>query len=230
MIDFTLTPSQHQLRTAASSFRTTVLSTARDSYDTLPTQTERFRALRPTYRKAVEAGLVAGQVPKALGGTGGALIDAALLVEEIYHGDPSAALAVLGTGLGLLPLIFGGNEEQHTTFLEPFLNGNGEPLASLVHSEPQGTANWLEKGAHGLRTTARQEGDEWIINGEKVSAFPAERLRCSDLNTRLTNNPSSGQQTAAAGTTKAQTSNASSAAPHQPATRRTLPPTPETRF
>jgi nitroalkane oxidase len=49
------------------------------------------------------------------------------------------------------------------------LSGEGAPLASLVHSESAGTANWLEKGAKGLQTVAWQEGDgELVIDGEKV--------------------------------------------------------------
>jgi hypothetical protein len=57
---------------------------------------------------------------------------------------------------------------EHKEFLEPFLSGKGEPLASLVFSEPGGVANYLEKGAPGLNTTAVKDGDEWVINGEKV--------------------------------------------------------------
>lgn len=41
-------------------------------------------------------------------------------------------------------------------------------LASFMHSQPDGTANWLEKGAPGLQTTAYRDGDEWVINVEKV--------------------------------------------------------------
>lgn len=59
---------------------------------------------------------------------------------------------------------------EHRDFLEPFLSSQGSPLASLVFSEPDGVANYLEKGAPGLNTTAYREGDEWIINGEKIWA------------------------------------------------------------
>ena len=63
----------------------------------------------------------------------------------------------------------GGSAEQNAEFLQPFLSAEGAPLASLVYSEPTGTANWLEKGARGLQTVAWQEGDgEWVIDGEKV--------------------------------------------------------------
>jgi len=72
--------------------------------------------------------------------------------------------------LGLSPLLLGGSPEQIKEALKPFLSGEGEPLASLVHSEPTGTANWLEKGGKGLQTVARKEGEDWVINGEKMWA------------------------------------------------------------
>lgn len=57
-------------------------------------------------------------------------------------------------------------------FLEPFLTGSGAPLASFVLSEPGGVANFLEKGAPGLQTTARlvEDGKYWELNGEKIWA------------------------------------------------------------
>ena len=67
------------------------------------------------------------------------MVDAAIVVEEFYAVDPSAAMNVLATGLGLSPLILGGSPEQQEEFLKPFLSGEGTPLASLVSSEPGGT-------------------------------------------------------------------------------------------
>lgn len=78
-------------------------------------------------------------------------------------------LTIAATGLGLTPLIMSGHERLQMKHLKPCLTGEGEPLASLVHSEPGGTANWLETGGEGLRTTARREGGAWVVNGEKVS-------------------------------------------------------------
>lgn len=104
-----------------------------------------------------------------LGGAGGALLDSAILVEEMYKSPGrSLALTIFGTGLGLSPLLIGGTPILHEEFLKPFLSGEGEPVASLVFSEPGGTANYLEKGGKGLATTARKEGDDWVVNGEKV--------------------------------------------------------------
>ncbi|KAK7535473.1 acyl-CoA dehydrogenase/oxidase [Phyllosticta citricarpa] len=176
MIDFTLTPAQHALRSAAASFAQSHLagSTAPSSLLPPPTSTtsqnSRFRSTRPIYAAAVRAGLIRGQIPAALGGSAQSLLDAALVTEELFAVEPSAALTILGTGLGLAPVVLAGSsEEVRERFLGAFLGeGKGEPLASFVHSEPQGTANWLERGAGGLRTTARRVGDEWVVDGEKM--------------------------------------------------------------
>ncbi|KAJ0124290.1 hypothetical protein J7T55_005628 [Diaporthe amygdali] len=168
MIDFSLSEEQQLLRAGAAQFAQTHLREAYAAYSQHTTQEARFRATKPTYAAAVKAGLIKGQVPTALDGGAQSLVDAAILVEEFFSVEPSAALTILGTGLGLTPFILAGSEEQRKRLLPTFLSGEGEPLASFVHSEPGGTANWLERGGKGLGTTARKEGDEWVINGEKL--------------------------------------------------------------
>jgi nitroalkane oxidase len=168
MIDFTLSETQKQQRNAAKEYASKVLCGAHDVYSKHHNQGERFRSIMPFYRMAVAGGQLAGLVPAPLGGTCVSLLDAAIMLEELYAADPSVTLTVASTGLGLMPLMFSTNAEMQQRFLPLFLKGEGEPLASLVHSEPGGTANWLEPGAPGLGTTARREGDSWIVNGEKV--------------------------------------------------------------
>lgn len=177
MVDFTLSPSQQALRTNAANFAQAYLKDAPATYNQHATQRARFESTADIYREAVKAGLIKGQIPAPLGGSAEGLVDAAILVEEFFAVEPSAALTILGTGLGLTPLLVAGNEELWARFLPLFLGakdgpegeyGSVGPIASFVHSEPQGTANWLEKGGKGLQTTARREGDEWVINGEKV--------------------------------------------------------------
>lgn len=170
MIDFTLSPSQRDLQQSTRTFAQTHLSTAPSFYSSHNDQRSRFESILPLYRRAVSAGLVKAQIPVPLGGTNAGLVDAAIQIEELYAVETSVSLTIAGNGLGLTPLILAGSEEQKNVFLEPFLTGDGEPLASLMHSEPGGTANWLEKGGKGLQTTARKEadGNGWVINGEKV--------------------------------------------------------------
>lgn len=174
MIDFTLSPEQQALRRNAANFAQAYLKDASATYSQHATQRARFESTADIYRAAVKSGLIKGQIPTKLGGGAQDLVDAATLVEEFFAVEPSAVLTILGTGLGLTPLLLAAKEEVLGRFLPLFLNskdgeyGSVGPIASFVHSEPQGTANWLEKGGKGLQTTARKEGDEWIINGEKL--------------------------------------------------------------
>lgn len=170
-IDFHLSPTEEGIRQAAASFAAGPLKQARKTYMQHQHHYERFQSTRPIYHQAVAGGLVKGQIPPALGGSGGTLIEAAIMVEEMYAVEPSASLTILATGLGLTPLNLTGKAE-HQEFREPFLSGQGAPLASLVFSEPGGVANWLEKDAPGLGTAATLDGDEWVLNGDKVSAWP----------------------------------------------------------
>ena len=166
-ISFHLSPQEKAIRQAAAAFASGPLKDARKVYMQHQSHAARFQSTRPIYRQAVAGGLIKGQIPPHLGGTGGSLTEAAILVEEMYAVEPSASLTIFATGLGLTPLNLVGKPEFQE-FLEPFLSGEREPLASLVFSEPGGVANYLEKGAPGLGTTALSEGEEWVLNGEKV--------------------------------------------------------------
>jgi len=165
-IDFQLSPAEESIRKAAAGFAAGPLKDAKNNYMKYQGH-ERFQSTRPLYAQAVASGLIKGQIAPHHGGAGGTLTEAAILVEEMYAVEPSASLTIFATGLGLTPLNLAGKSE-HKEFLKPFLSGKGEPLASLVFSEPGGVANYLEKGAPGLNTTATLEGNEWVINGEKV--------------------------------------------------------------
>ncbi|KAH8123936.1 putative acyl-CoA dehydrogenase [Trichoderma asperellum] len=168
MIGFSLTEKQKALREESARIGREILLPARAIYSQYSDQESRFQATLPFYQKLVKAGFVKAQVPTALGGSNESFIDGAIVAEELYAVDSSIMLHVLGTGLGLMPLILGGTPEQHKKFLAPFLTYDGDPLASLTHSEPGGTANWLEKGGKGLETTVRKEGDYYIVNGDKL--------------------------------------------------------------
>lgn len=154
-------------------FAQTHLKDARALYDPPvphPKWEDRFRSTQSLYSEAVKAGLIKAQIPSALGGLGGPLIDAAIVVEELYAVETSASLTILATGLGLTPLVMAGTPELQKKFFAPFLSGEGTPLASLVFSEPAGSANFAEAGGPGFGTVAKVEGDEYVISGEKIWA------------------------------------------------------------
>lgn len=169
-IDFHLSEAEENIRNAAAGFAAGPLKGAKETYMKHLNHSERFQSTRPIYSQAVAGGLIKGQIPPHLGGAGGSLIEAAIMVEEMYTVEPAVSLTIFSTGLGLTPMNLTGRPE-HRKFLAPFLSGEGEPLASMVFSEPGGVANYLEEGAPGLATTAELEGDTWVLNGEKASTL-----------------------------------------------------------
>ena len=166
-IDFTLTAQQHELQRASRKFAKDVLGEARRA-ELLATPEERFRATRPTYEAMVAAGYLRKCIPAPAGGDNAGLVDLAILSEEFYSVNASVTLTMLGTVLGLLPILLGGTPEQCQRLLVPFLKPSGAPLAGFCFSEPGGSANAASPPpGEGVRTTAEREGGNWVINGRK---------------------------------------------------------------
>jgi nitroalkane oxidase len=166
-IDFTLTAQQRDLQRASRKFAKKVLSEAKAA-ELLATPEERFLATKPTYEAMVAAGYLRKCIPAPAGGDNTGLIDMAILAEEFYNVNPSVTLTMLGTVLGLLPILLGGTPDQCMRLLAPFLRTTGAPLAGFCSSEPGGSANAASPSpGEGVRTTARREGDNWVINGRK---------------------------------------------------------------
>ena len=166
-IDFTLTAQQRELQLTSRKFAREVLAEAR-SAELLATPEQRFLATKPTYQAMVAAGYLRKCIPAPAGGDNAGMIDMAILAEEFYSVNPSVTLTMLGSVLGLLPLLLGGTPEQCQRLLAPFLKTSGAPLAAFCSSEPGGSANAASPPpGEGVRTTARREGDHWIINGRK---------------------------------------------------------------
>lgn len=166
-IDFTLTADQRALQLACRKFAKEVLAEARKA-ELLATPEERFLATRPTYEAMVAAGYLRKCIPAPAGGDGAGLVDMAILAEEFYSINPSVTLTLLGTVLGLLPILLGGTPEQCQRLLAPFLKASGAPLAGFCSSEPGGSANAASPPpGEGVRTTAERKGDNWVITGRK---------------------------------------------------------------
>jgi nitroalkane oxidase len=166
-IDFTLTADQRELLLASRKFAKEVLGEAKRA-ELLATPEERFLATKPTYEAMVAAGYLRRCIPAPAGGESAGLMDMAILAEEFYSVNPSVTLTMLGTVLGLLPILLGGTPDQCKRLLVPFLKANGAPLAGFCFSEPGGSANaGSPPPGEGVRTAARREGDDWVIDGRK---------------------------------------------------------------
>ena len=166
-IDFTFTKAQRELQLQSRKFAHDVLAGAA-AFETLATPEERFLATKPTYEAMVAAGYLRKCIPVPAGGEGGGLVDMAVLAEEFYSVNASVTLTMLGTVLGLLPILLGGTPEQCGRLLAPFLKTSGAPLAGFCFSEPGGSANAASPPpGEGVRTAAKLTGNNWTINGRK---------------------------------------------------------------
>src|SRR5580704_4746410 len=110
-IDFTLTLQQRELQLESRRFATEVLAGARAA-ELLPTAEERFLATRPVYEAMVVAGFLRKCIPQPAGGENAGLIDTAIMAEEFYSVNASVTLTMLGTVLGLLPILLGARVER----------------------------------------------------------------------------------------------------------------------
>jgi nitroalkane oxidase len=166
-IDFRLTARQRELQLQSRKFAKEVLSPAIEA-ETLPIPEERFAATKPAYEAMIAAGFLRQCIPHSAGGENVGLIDTAIMVEELYAVNASVTLTLIGTVLGLLPLLIGGTNEQRDRLLPPFLKQAGAPLAGFCATEPGGSANAASPPpGEGVRTAARLLGDRWIIQGRK---------------------------------------------------------------
>jgi butyryl-CoA dehydrogenase len=166
-IDFRLTARQRELQLQSRRFAREVLSTTLKA-EALPTPEKRFAATRPAYEAMIAAGFLRKCIPLSDGGESAGLIDTAIMAEELYAVNASVTLTLIGTLLGLLPLLIGGSEEHRARLLRPFLKQPGAPLAGFCATEPGGSANAASPPpGEGVRTTATPRGDRWIIEGRK---------------------------------------------------------------
>jgi acyl-CoA dehydrogenase len=118
---------------------------------------------RSLHRAAGELGLLGAGFPSTVGGGDGTLLDTAAISEEIIlSGGSSGVIAALFThGIALPHILAAGDPDQIDRYVRPTLRG--ELIGSLGVTEPGGGSD-----VAGLRTTAKLDGDHYIVNGAKT--------------------------------------------------------------
>jgi alkylation response protein AidB-like acyl-CoA dehydrogenase len=168
-VDFELSSEQLELQANAHAFAESQLSKVGEHLDTVDDPAEAFYATRDAYRAMAEAGFTKSFIPTDYGGSGFGMIDFAIAAEELTRFDVNVPTTLLGSGLGLQPVIQFGTHEQKERFLRPFADDpDGSLLASYAFTEVTGGANFdSDDPEAGVRTIAHRDGDEWVITGEK---------------------------------------------------------------
>ena len=111
-------------------------------------------------RAVAEAGLFKTFIPKEYGGHGAGVLALCLVAEELAKADSGFGVAFAVNALGSFPIILGGTEEQKQRFLPPI--ANGEKFVAFCLSE-----KFAGSDAGGLAVRAIEDGDDYIICGEK---------------------------------------------------------------
>jgi acyl-CoA dehydrogenase len=114
------------------------------------------------FREAGRAGLLCASIPAEYGGAGGDLLHHMILHEEHGYSTAGAALeAGLTTDLTANIIYDSGTEEQKRTWLPFFASGEG--IAEVGLTEPGAGSD-----ARGIKTIAKRDGNDYVINGQKM--------------------------------------------------------------
>jgi alkylation response protein AidB-like acyl-CoA dehydrogenase len=106
------------------------------------------------------SGFAAIHIPEEYGGQGGDSVAACIVIEEVARVCASSSLIPICNKLGTMGLLMRGSEELKKQVLPTI--AAGEAVASYALSEREAGSD-----AASMRTRARQEGDEWVLNGAK---------------------------------------------------------------
>jgi butyryl-CoA dehydrogenase len=117
---------------------------------------------RDFFAKAGELGLAGVAVPEQWGGAGMDPVAYCLVIEEVSRCcATSGVILSVNNSLVCDPLLSFGNDEQKEEFLKPL--AAGEKLGCFALTEPGAGSD-----AAALRTTARRDGDDYVLDGNKV--------------------------------------------------------------
>ncbi len=115
-----------------------------------------------TTKRMGELGLLGITVPERYGGPGADYVSFALVAEELAHACASHSV-IFGANASLTvsPILNWGSEQQKEAWLPDL--ATGAKLGCYALTEPEAGSD-----AGSLRTTARREGDEYVVDGQKV--------------------------------------------------------------
>ncbi len=154
MLDFSLSEEHQQLLQMARRFaleRILPIAAECDRDSKFPVD---------VFKAAWEVGLVNVACPAEYGGPGMGELENAMVTEELAYGCTGITTSILANGLALTPIKLGGSEEQKKKYLGMIA---AEPvMASYCTTEPAAGSD-----VAGLKTTFKQVGDDFVLNGQK---------------------------------------------------------------
>jgi len=156
VINFELTEEHLQLRKTVQEFVAGEVAPYIKEWD------EKQHFEKSIFAKMGELGLLGVCIPEEYGGAGFDYISLGLVCEETEACDTFLRVAMsVHVGLNSLSLLAWGTEEQKQKYLVP--QAKGEKLATFGLTEPNAGSDVI-----GMKSSAKRDGDNWILNGEKM--------------------------------------------------------------
>jgi len=156
VLDHRLSPEHADLRKTVEQFAHDVVAPVIADYY------ESHEFPYPIIKQMGDMGLFGLPFPEEYGGMGGDYFALCLAIEELARVDSSVAITLeAGVSLGAMPVYRFGTEEQKRRYLPDLTSGRALAAFGLTESSSGSDAG-------SIATTARRDGDEWVINGSKV--------------------------------------------------------------
>jgi butyryl-CoA dehydrogenase len=154
MMDYLLTEQQIMVRDLARKIakeKITPVAAEHDEKETFPWEIMKVMA---------ESDLCGVYIEEKYGGLGGGAMELCLVTEELSRACGGIAICFAATALGTYPIILFGNDEQKQKYLPDI--ASGKKLAAFALTEAGAGSD-----AGAIATTARKEGDHYVLNGVK---------------------------------------------------------------
>jgi alkylation response protein AidB-like acyl-CoA dehydrogenase len=156
VISFQLTDEQRELQQLAHDFAERELRPIAAEWD------EREDSPPDLLGKAARLGLTSYAIPREYGGGGVDAVTSALIAEELSWGCAGLAAGIQATMFPVRTLLAFGKPAQRERYL-PLLASEDGTLAAIAFTEPHAGSDLAS-----IRATARRDGDDWVLTGEKV--------------------------------------------------------------
>jgi len=154
-LNFTLTPEQQEYVDLAETFTKNEIIPVAAQYDL--TGEYPWEVIK----KAHATGLMNLHIPEAYGGMGLGTLEGCVITEKMAYGCTGIMTALEANGLGSMPIMIAGNEEQKKKYLTRLIE---EPLMCAYGVTEPGAGSDVA----GIKTRAERKGDDWVINGQKM--------------------------------------------------------------
>merc|ERR1711970_953294 len=149
------TPEQDMFRESARKFMREVLAPQQAGFE------EMGQPTREAWLAMGEQGLLGISTPAEVGGVGGTFIDEMIACEEMSYALLSSPAMALHSTITMPYITHYGTKEQQEKYLPPMTSG--ACIASIGMTEPDAGSD-----LQGIRTHAKKDGTDWIINGSKI--------------------------------------------------------------